>query len=89
MSDSANENSKVIFLEGGKPFVESRGETVCAASFLEWFAGEAKQLYVRVSPSSFPYKRIMVIECPVGVTAAIAPWTFPAAMITRKLGLLL
>jgi succinate-semialdehyde dehydrogenase/glutarate-semialdehyde dehydrogenase len=73
-------------LEQGKPLAESRGEIVYAASFIEWFAEEARRVYGQTVPASFPDKRIMVIKRAVGVTAAITPWNFPAAMITRKLG---
>ncbi len=76
----------VMTLEQGKPFAESMGEIVYAASFIEWFAEEARRVYGEMVPASFPEKRIMVLKRPVGVTAAITPWNFPAAMITRKLG---
>ena len=76
----------VMTLEQGKPLAESRGEIVYAASFIEWFAEEARRVYGETVPASAPGKRIMVIKRPVGVTAAITPWNFPAAMITRKLG---
>ena len=77
--------ARVMTLEQGKPITESRGEIVYAASFVEWFAEEARRVYGQTVPASFPNKRIMVIKRPVGVTAAITPWNFPAAMITRKL----
>ncbi|HEV2744919.1 MAG TPA: NAD-dependent succinate-semialdehyde dehydrogenase, partial [Rubrobacter sp.] len=70
----------------GKPLAESRGEIVYAASFVEWFAGEAGRVYGDTVPANAPGKRILVIKRPVGVTSAITPWNFPAAMITRKLG---
>jgi len=73
-------------LEQGKPLAESRGEIEYAASFIEWFAEEGKRVYGETIPASFPDKRILVIKRPIGVTAAITPWNFPAAMITRKLG---
>ena len=76
----------VMTLEQGKPLAESRGEIAYAASFIEWFAEEGKRVYGDTVPASAPGKRIMVIKRPVGVTAAITPWNFPAAMITRKLG---
>ncbi|HET7270951.1 MAG TPA: NAD-dependent succinate-semialdehyde dehydrogenase [Rubrobacter sp.] len=78
--------ARVMTLEQGKPITESRGEIVYAASFVEWFAEEGKRVYGDVVPASFPDKRILVIKRPVGVTAAITPWNFPSAMITRKLG---
>ncbi|GLQ49424.1 NAD-dependent succinate-semialdehyde dehydrogenase [Dyella flava] len=70
--------------EQGKPLAEARGEVVYAASFLEWFAEEAKRAYGDVIPSPFPHSRIVVTREPVGVVAAITPWNFPLAMITRK-----
>ena len=78
--------ARVMTLEQGKPITESRGEIVYAASFIEWFAEEARRVYGQTVPANSPTKRIMVIKRPVGVTAAITPWNFPAAMITRKLG---
>ena len=78
--------ARVMTLEQGKPINESRGEIVYAASFVEWFAEEARRVYGQTVPANSPTKRIMVIKRPVGVTAAITPWNFPAAMITRKLG---
>ncbi|HEX2740668.1 MAG TPA: NAD-dependent succinate-semialdehyde dehydrogenase [Rubrobacter sp.] len=78
--------ARVMTLEQGKPITESRGEIVYASSFVEWFAEEGKRVYGDVVPASFPDKRILVIKRPIGVTAAITPWNFPAAMITRKLG---
>ena len=78
--------ARVMTLEQGKPLAESRGEIVYAASFIEWFAEEARRVAGETVPASFPDKRILVIKRPVGVTAAITPWNFPAAMITRKLG---
>jgi succinate-semialdehyde dehydrogenase / glutarate-semialdehyde dehydrogenase len=68
--------------EQGKPLAESRGEVVYAASFLEWFAEEAKRGYGDVIPSPNPDSKIIVTREPVGVVAAIAPWNFPLAMIT-------
>ena len=72
--------------EQGKPLDEARGEIVYAAGFIEWFAEEAKRLYGDVIPSPWPDKRIVVLKEPIGVCAAITPWNFPAAMITRKVG---
>ncbi len=76
----------VMTLEQGKPLSESRGEIGYAASFLSWFAGEAERVYGDIVPASVPNKRILVLRQPVGVTAMITPWNFPAAMLTRKLG---
>jgi succinate-semialdehyde dehydrogenase/glutarate-semialdehyde dehydrogenase len=70
--------------EQGKPLAESRGEVVYGASFVEWFAEEAKRVYGDVIPAHQGDKRIVVIKQPVGVVAAITPWNFPNAMITRK-----
>ena len=70
--------------EQGKPLAEARGEIAYAASYVEWFAEEARRVYGEVIPSPWPDKRIVVTREPVGVCAAITPWNFPAAMITRK-----
>jgi succinate-semialdehyde dehydrogenase/glutarate-semialdehyde dehydrogenase len=70
--------------EQGKPFDEARGEIRYAASFIEWFAEEAKRIYGDIIPPHQNDKRILVLKQPVGVCAAITPWNFPAAMITRK-----
>src|SRR5450755_3319464 len=72
--------------EQGKPLAESKGEIAYGASFIEWFAEEGKRLYGDVIPSHAPDKRIMVLRQPIGVVAAITPWNFPSAMITRKAG---
>jgi succinate-semialdehyde dehydrogenase/glutarate-semialdehyde dehydrogenase len=72
--------------EQGKPLAESVGEIAYAASFIEWFAEEAKRVYGDIIPGHQPDKRIVVLRQPVGVVAAITPWNFPAAMITRKAG---
>ena len=76
----------LMTLEQGKPLSESRGEITYAASFLEWFAEEAKRVYGDTIPGHQPDKRIVVLKQPIGVCAAITPWNFPAAMITRKVG---
>ena len=72
--------------EQGKPLAESRGEIIYAASFIEWFAEEGKRVYGDTIPTFQNDKRIVVIKEPIGVCAAITPWNFPAAMITRKAG---
>jgi succinate-semialdehyde dehydrogenase/glutarate-semialdehyde dehydrogenase len=72
--------------EQGKPLAESRGEIAYAASFIEWFAEEGKRIYGETIPAHMPDKRIIVLKEPIGVCAAITPWNFPAAMITRKAG---
>ena len=71
-------------LEQGKPLAEARGEIAYAASFIEWFAEEGKRAYGDSIPSPSSSSRLLVIKQPVGVCAAITPWNFPAAMITRK-----
>ncbi|UNO50768.1 NAD-dependent succinate-semialdehyde dehydrogenase [Alicyclobacillus acidoterrestris] len=86
MHTQVEELARIMTIEEGKPLAESRGEIAYAASFLEWFAEEGKRVYGDVIPSSSATKRIMVLKRPVGITAAITPWNFPAAMITRKLG---
>ncbi|HEX8373860.1 MAG TPA: aldehyde dehydrogenase family protein, partial [Geminicoccaceae bacterium] len=70
--------------EQGKPLAESKGEVVYGASFIEWFAEEAKRIYGDVIPQTVGSRRILVLKQPVGVCAAITPWNFPIAMITRK-----
>lgn len=78
--------AKLLTLEQGKPLKESRGEIAYGSSFLEWFAEEAKRVYGDVIPAASADRRIVVIKQPVGVVAAITPWNFPNAMITRKAG---
>jgi len=78
--------ARLMTAEQGKPLVESRGEIAYAASFIEWFAEEAKRVYGDTIPAPLPDRRIVVIKQPIGVCAAITPWNFPAAMITRKAG---
>src|SRR5205085_10006154 len=70
--------------EQGKPLAEAKGEVVYGASFIEWFAEEAKRIYGETIPATDANKRFLVIKQPVGVCAAITPWNFPIAMITRK-----
>ncbi len=76
----------LMTLEQGKPLSESKGEVLYGAAFIEWFAEEGKRAYGETVPSPVADKRIFVIKEPVGVTAAITPWNFPIAMITRKVG---
>jgi succinate-semialdehyde dehydrogenase / glutarate-semialdehyde dehydrogenase len=76
----------LLSTEQGKPLTEARGEVTYAASFLEWFAEEGKRAYGDVIPTHKPDARVMVLKEPVGVVAAITPWNFPLAMVTRKLG---
>jgi len=78
--------ARIMTAEQGKPLAEARGEIAYAASFIEWFAEEAKRAYGDVIPGHAPDKRILVQKEAVGVTAAITPWNFPSAMITRKAG---
>ncbi|HJV85399.1 MAG TPA: NADP-dependent succinate-semialdehyde dehydrogenase [Noviherbaspirillum sp.] len=76
----------LLTAEQGKPFAEARGEILYGASFIEWFAEEAKRVYGDTIPEPTPGRKIVVIKQPVGVVAAITPWNFPNAMITRKVG---
>jgi len=84
MMQNADDLAALMTAEQGKPLAEARGEVVYAASFIEWFAEEGKRLYGDVIPGHQPDKRILVLRQPVGVVAAITPWNFPSAMITRK-----
>ena len=86
MLANADDLATLMTAEQGKPLAEARGEITYAASFIEWFAEEAKRVYGDVIPGHQPDKRIFVLRQPVGVVAAITPWNFPAAMITRKAG---
>ena len=76
--------ARLMTAEQGKPLAEARGEIAYASSFVEWFAEEAKRVYGDVIPAFQNDKRILVLKEPIGVCAAITPWNFPAAMITRK-----
>ena len=76
--------ASLMVLEQGKPLAEARTEIAYALSFYEWFAEEAKRLDGSVIPSPWPDKRVLVTREPVGVTAGITPWNFPAAMVSRK-----
>jgi succinate-semialdehyde dehydrogenase / glutarate-semialdehyde dehydrogenase len=78
--------ARIMTAEQGKPLAESRGEILYAASFIEWFAEEGKRIYGDTIPPHLAGRRLVVIKEPVGVCAAITPWNFPAAMITRKAG---
>ncbi len=84
----ANQEDLAVLMtaEQGKPLAESKGEIAYAAGFIEWFAEEGKRVYGDVIPGHQPDKRIVVLRQPIGVVAAITPWNFPAAMITRKAG---
>jgi len=78
--------ARIMTAEQGKPIAESRGEIAYAASFIEWFGEEAKRVYGDTIPAHLAGRRLVVTKEPVGVCAAITPWNFPAAMITRKAG---
>ncbi|WP_374479273.1 NAD-dependent succinate-semialdehyde dehydrogenase [Zoogloea sp.] len=82
----ANQDDLALLMtsEQGKPLAEARGEVAYGASFVEWFAEEGKRVYGETIPAPTPDKRLLAIRQPVGVTAAITPWNFPIAMITRK-----
>ncbi|MHA3082895.1 NAD-dependent succinate-semialdehyde dehydrogenase [Acinetobacter sp. ANC 5383] len=84
--DNQEDLATILSLEQGKPLAESRGEILYGASFIEWFAEEAKRTYGDVIPHDKQGRRLVVIKQPVGVVAAITPWNFPNAMITRKAG---
>ncbi len=86
MIENQDDLGRLMTLEQGKPLAEAKGEIAYAASFIEWFAEEAKRIYGDVIPGHQPDKRLIVLKQPIGVTAAITPWNFPAAMITRKAG---
>ncbi|GLV26893.1 NAD-dependent succinate-semialdehyde dehydrogenase [Sphingobium sp. Cam5-1] len=85
MMQNQEELAQLLTLEQGKPLAESRGEIAYAASFLEWFGEEAKRVYGDTIPGHQADKRIVVVKQPIGVVAAITPWNFPSAMITRKI----
>jgi succinate-semialdehyde dehydrogenase/glutarate-semialdehyde dehydrogenase len=80
------ELSTVMTMENGKPISESRAETDYAASFIDWFADEAKRAYGRIIPAAVKNREIKIIKQPIGVCGIITPWNFPSAMLTRKIG---
>lgn len=86
MMDHAEDLARIITAENGKPLADAKGEVAYAASFLEWFSEEAPRIYGDVIQPSNPKCRVITRREPVGVCALIAPWNFPAAMITRKVG---
>ena len=86
MMENQEDLAIIMTAEQGKPLAESRGEIAYAASFIEFFAEEAKRIYGDTIPQHLPGRRIIVQKEPIGVFAAITPWNFPAAMITRKAG---
>ena len=82
----SDELADIMTLECGKPLAESKGEVAYGASFIKWFAEEGKRVYGDVIPPHTENRRIIVIKQPIGVVAAMTPWNFPLAMITRKVG---
>ncbi|MGH7056125.1 MAG: aldehyde dehydrogenase family protein, partial [Stellaceae bacterium] len=86
MMENQEDLAALMTAEQGKPLTESKGEIAYAAAFIEWFGEEGKRVYGDTIPAHGADKRIVVLKEPVGVTAAITPWNFPAAMITRKAG---
>ena len=84
MMEAQEDLATLLTLEQGKPLAEARGEIAYGASYIEWYAEEAKRVYGDTIPGPAPDKRILVLKQPVGVCAAITPWNFPNAMITRK-----
>jgi succinate-semialdehyde dehydrogenase/glutarate-semialdehyde dehydrogenase len=86
MVKNKDDLAAIMTAEQGKPLAESAGEILYGASFIEWFAEEGKRVYGDVIPTHLPDRRIVVIKQPVGVVAAVTPWNFPNAMITRKAG---
>jgi succinate-semialdehyde dehydrogenase/glutarate-semialdehyde dehydrogenase len=84
--ENQDDLAAIMTAEQGKPLPEARGEIAYAASYIEWFGEEAKRVYGDTIPAPTSDKRIVVIKQPIGVCAAITPWNFPAAMITRKVG---
>ena len=83
--DHADDLARIMTAEQGKPLAEARGEIVYGASFVEWFAEEAKRVYGETIPTTDGNKRFLVLKQSIGVCAAITPWNFPVAMITRKI----
>lgn len=86
MLEHQDDLARIMTFEQGKPLAEAAGEIAYAASFLRWFAEEARRIYGDTVPAAKPNQRIVVTKQPVGVVGAITPWNFPAAMITRKAG---
>ncbi|WP_370228638.1 NAD-dependent succinate-semialdehyde dehydrogenase [Cognatishimia sp.] len=86
MMENQDDLGKVLTAEQGKPLAEAKGEIAYSASFLEWFSEEARRAYGDVTPGHAADKRLLTLKQPIGVVAAITPWNFPSAMITRKAG---
>jgi len=85
MNQHTDDLAKILTVEQGKPLAEARGEVVYGAGFVKWFAEEAKRVYGETVPAPTPDRRIIILKEPIGVCAAITPWNFPNAMITRKI----
>ncbi|MGH7371373.1 MAG: NAD-dependent succinate-semialdehyde dehydrogenase, partial [Candidatus Methylomirabilales bacterium] len=85
MLERKEELARILTSEQGKPLKEAQGEIEYAAGFVTWYAEEGKRVYGETIPASVAHKRLLVIKQPVGVVAAITPWNFPAAMVTRKI----
>lgn len=86
MHEHIDDLALILTAEQGKPLAEARGEVIYAAGFMEWFSEEAKRIYGDIIPPNQPGRRLLVEKAPIGVFAAITPWNFPSAMITRKAG---
>jgi succinate-semialdehyde dehydrogenase/glutarate-semialdehyde dehydrogenase len=86
MIENQSDLAQILTAEQGKPLAEAAGEIAYGASFIEWFAEEARRAYGDITPGHAPDKRILSVKQPIGVVAAITPWNFPNAMITRKAG---
>ncbi len=86
MMENQDDLARILTAEQGKPLAEAAGEIAYGASFIEWFAEEARRAYGDITPGHAPDKRILSVKQPIGVVAAITPWNFPNAMITRKAG---
>jgi succinate-semialdehyde dehydrogenase / glutarate-semialdehyde dehydrogenase len=82
---NADDLARIMTTEQGKPLTEAKGEIIYGASFIEWFAEEARRVYGDVIPTPDSSKRILTLKQPIGVVAAITPWNFPVSMITRKI----
>src|SRR5579872_26555 len=86
LREACDDLAIIMTLEQGKPLAEARGEILYGAGFLDWFAEEGRRCYGETIPSHLPGRRLLTVRQPIGVTAAITPWNFPSAMITRKAG---
>lgn len=86
MLENADDIGTLMTMENGKPFPEAKGETIFAANYLEFYAGEADRVYGDIIPTSNTANRAFALKQPIGVVACLCPWNFPAAMITRKAG---